>query len=117
MNLEKSFNSADVVVFAKPVNAQYLNTYNNSTWVEDKGTWVKKTYATQSQRTQFLTIKSWKGEHNKMFTTEIDVECCKCGVNFYLNKCYILYLYGPNKDGYYSTSSCTRTKMEVKEKT
>jgi hypothetical protein len=60
--------------------------------------------------TQFNEIQSWKGEHGKSFHTKINTMCCMCGYSFEAGKEYLLYLYGPNDDGYYSTSICSRTK-------
>lgn len=60
--------------------------------------------------THFSEIESWKGIHGKQIYTKIVTTCCMCGISFVEGKTYLLYLYGPNKQGYYSSSSCTRTK-------
>ena len=63
------------------------------------------------QRTQFVAVESWKGSHPKRFSTEVALVCCVCGYRFVKDKEYLLYLHsGPNEDGYYRASVCTRTK-------
>ena len=63
----------------------------------------------EGQTTHFSTIESWKGIHGKQLYTQIVTACCMCGMMFEQGKIYLLYLYGPNKDGYFSTSICSRT--------
>jgi hypothetical protein len=66
-----------------------------------------------SQRTKFTAVESWKGSHGKTFFTEIVTVCCKCGYHFQAGKNYLLYLHGPDENGSYNTSTCSRTKREV----
>ncbi len=57
----------------------------------------------------FSIIKSWKGHLKKDLYTRIITQCCLCGYSFEEKKKYLLYLYGPDKEGFYSTSICIRT--------
>lgn len=63
------------------------------------------------ETTHFSEIESWKGDHGKQVYTRIITECCVCGFSFAEGKIYLLYLYGPDDLGYYSTSICSRTKL------
>lgn len=63
------------------------------------------------QITHFVTKQTWKGDHGPQFTTDIVTACCLCGYAFREGQTYLLYLYGPNEDGYFSTSTCSRTKI------
>ncbi len=60
--------------------------------------------------TQFEEIQSWKGVHGKSFHTKINTMCCMCGYSFREGESYLLYLSGPDEEGYYSTSTCSRTR-------
>lgn len=60
--------------------------------------------------TQFNQVQSWKGSHGKSFHTRINTAGGMCGYSFSEGKTYLLYLYGADDDGYYTTSTCSRTK-------
>ncbi len=60
--------------------------------------------------TQFEEIQTWKGVHGKSFHTKINTTCCMCGYSFKEGEAYLLYLSGPDEEGYYSTNSCSRTR-------
>ena len=62
--------------------------------------------------THFSEVKSWKGDHAKHFYTRIEVSCCMCGYVFEVGKTYLLYLHGPDNEGYYVTGICSRTAHE-----
>ncbi len=105
-----SFKRADVVVLATAENVENRETFESEVYSLEKGH-HKETYY-NLQRTQFVAVKSWKGAHAKRFYTEIVIACCMCGYIFEEGKNYLLYLYGPDKNGYFSTSSCSRTQRE-----
>lgn len=60
--------------------------------------------------TEFSVVESWKGSHAKQIYTAIVTQCCLCGMRFAKGSRHLLYVYGPNKNGFYGTSICTRTK-------
>ncbi|MCW8127517.1 hypothetical protein [Microbulbifer halophilus] len=62
--------------------------------------------------THFSEIRSWKGSHGKQFYTRITTACCMCGRSFDEGDTYLLYLYGPDDEGFYSTSICSRTSAQ-----
>jgi len=76
---------------------------------------VKRAYLPDNEEiypgelTHFSEIRSWKGSHGKQFYTRIITACCMCGISFVAGETYLLYLYGPDKEGFYSTSICSRT--------
>lgn len=107
----ESYKNASAVVLATAEHVENFEPLVYDVWSQEKGH-HKKTYY-NSQRTQFVAVKSWKGDHAKRFITEIVVSCCMCGYSFGEGQNYLLYLYGPDKNGYFSTSSCTRTKREA----
>lgn len=62
------------------------------------------------QRTQFYVVDSWKGEKAIRVYVESNVTCCMCGFDFPRSGELLIYAFGPNENGYYATSICTRTK-------
>ncbi len=107
----ESYENASAVVLATAEHVENLEPFVADVWSEEKGH-HKKTYY-NSQRTQFVAVKSWKGEHGNRFFTEIVIACCMCGYSFEEGENYLLYLHGPDKNGSFSTSSCSRTKKET----
>lgn len=69
------------------------------------------TYLAKGAVTTFKVIKSWKGKAKNIFRTKIIIECCVCGISFMIGKDYLLYLSKPDSDEYYSTSSCSRSRL------
>jgi hypothetical protein len=67
-------------------------------------------YKLEYERTQFYVLQSWKGEKATRVYVESMVTCCMCGYVFPEKGSFLVYAYGPNKNGYYSTSICVRTK-------
>ena len=65
--------------------------------------------------TRFKPTRVWKGNLNPSFQTKIDANCCVCGVKFKEGEPYVLFLYGPNAEGYYTTSSCMRSRMKRRQ--
>ncbi|UAL42406.1 hypothetical protein K8B83_16320 [Shewanella inventionis] len=104
----ESYQNASAVVLATAEHVENLEPFVSDVWSEEKGH-HKETYYNK-QRTQFVALKSWKGEHGKRFFTEIVIACCMCGYSFEEGENYLLYLHGTDKNGYFSTSSCSRTK-------
>lgn len=71
----------------------------------------------QYERTQFYVLQSWKGEKASRVYVESNVTCCLCGYVFPEEGSFLVYASGPNRNGYYSTSICRRTKpIEAAEK-
>ena len=106
----RAYNDATSVVLAKvsaegPIAAS--QTYKQEMLYEDD-----PNLHIELRRTEFIALRSWKGTHGKRFYTRINTECCLCGISFSVSETYLLYLYGPDKEGYYSTSMCTRTTRE-----
>jgi hypothetical protein len=62
------------------------------------------------ERTQFYVVQSWKGEKATRVYVESMITCCMCGYVFPETGSFLVYASGPNRDGYYSTSICRRTK-------
>lgn len=62
--------------------------------------------------THFSEIRSWKGSHGKQFYTRIVTACCMCGKSFSEGDTYLLYLYGPDDEGFYGASTCSRTSEQ-----
>jgi hypothetical protein len=104
-----SVSSSSAVVWARAESTEDIEPYETEVWSEEKGK-RKETYY-EKQRTQFVAIESWKGLHGKRFFTEVEVVCCVCGYRFVAGEEYLLYLYGPDKNGYYHASTCSRTKI------
>jgi len=69
-----------------------------------------KHYDPKKDITEFSEIESWKGVHGKKFYTKIVTVCCMCGFRFEQGETYLLYLGGPDAEGFYTTSTCSRTK-------
>ena len=103
-----AFSSASNVLWAKAESTQEMSFgQQGSNTSQTK----KNSNPGQMQRTQFVAVESWKGSHPKRFSTEVALVCCVCGYRFVKDKEYLLYLHsGPNEDGYYRASVCTRTK-------
>lgn len=68
----------------------------------------------EKQVTQFVSLKNWKGLSPGRFRTEIETTCCVCGYRFKAGTKYLLYLSGPNEQGAFQTSICSRTKVADK---
>jgi len=98
--VKKAYASASSVVLAE------VEAITPSKTLEKIG---EKQYELKSEITHFSEIRSWKGEHGKRFYTKIVTACCMCGISFKKGEKYLLYLHGPHKEGFYSTSHCTRT--------
>ncbi|MFC6635477.1 hypothetical protein [Microbulbifer taiwanensis] len=103
--VKQAFENASAVVLAKVESIEKLEPYEYQVEIGSS----KKETSYNRHKTHFSEIKSWKGEHGKQFYTDIVVACCMCGFHFEEGKEYLLYLYGPNEEGYFSTSVCSRT--------
>ncbi|WP_395376580.1 hypothetical protein [Marinicella sp. W31] len=97
----RAFNQADAVVFAHTIKKEETSVFDE----------MNQEYAYDAEITQFSIIKSWKGALTTEVKTKIITACCMCGMSFSHSGSYLLYLYGPDDDGYYSTSICSRTKL------
>lgn len=98
-DVKTSFNNASSVVLATAEQVEDIEPLSTGQYM--------------SQRTKFTAVESWKGSHGKEFFTEIVTVCCKCGYHFQAGINYLLYLSGPDQNGNYNTSTCSRTKREV----
>ncbi len=56
--------------------------------------------------TRFAVRKSWKGQLAGEIQTRIIVECCLCGAQFEDDREYLLFLTGPDIEGFFSTNIC-----------
>lgn len=56
-------------------------------------------------------IEKWKGDAEAVVVIKVTTECCLCGYRFEQGETYLVYANGPYEDGYYSTTSCTRTRL------
>ena len=105
-----AYENATSVVLAKVQSIDKLEPYEYKSEVD-----ANPIVEHSIHRTHFSEIRSWKGEHGKQFYTYIMVMCCVCGYEFEVGKTYLLYLHGPDSEGSYSTSSCSRTKQYSEE--
>ncbi|WP_194755957.1 hypothetical protein [Aliidiomarina indica] len=94
-----SYHGAAAVVLATAERVEQFNRRENN----------------ERQKTHFVTKQTWKGDHGPRFKTDIVTACCLCGYAFSEGQTYLLYLYGPNEDGYFSTNICSRTKIASDE--
>jgi hypothetical protein len=69
------------------------------------------TYYLESQVTRFATTRRWKGDPGATFETDIVTACCICGMVFEVGERYLLYLSGPDSNGRFSTSICSRSRL------
>lgn len=60
------------------------------------------------QRTQFYILEAWKGEKANRVSVQSAITCCLCGYEFPKSGVFLVFAYGPDKDGYYEATSCTR---------
>lgn len=103
--VREAFESASSVVLAKVETIEKLEPFQYS---QDDDSSEQRTFYYR-HKTHFSEVQSWKGKHGKQFYTNIVVACCMCGYTFEEGRVYLLYLYGPDEQGFYSTSSCSRT--------
>src|SRR5690606_37438913 len=69
----------------------------------------KKDEGIDGEITHFAVVDSWKGEHGEKLSTKTITTRGMCGMSFKQGSAYLLYLYGPDKEGYYSASICSRS--------
>lgn len=100
---------ASVVVTASVSQVTDIDRRESEVYEIGKGKYVKTFYDTQI--TDFQTIRVWKGIVGKKLKTKINIRCCNCGFTFTEKDEYILYLSGPDKEGYYKANSCSGTKL------
>ena len=60
------------------------------------------------QRTRFYILESWKGEKASRVYVQSAITCCLCGYEFPNSGVFLVFAYGPDKDGYYEATSCSR---------
>lgn len=65
-------------------------------------------FEVEYQRTQFYILDSWKGEKSNRVFVQSAITCCLCGFEFPSSGVFLVFAYGPDKDGYYEATSCTR---------
>lgn len=59
------------------------------------------------ERTDFSSIKTWKGDHGKNFHTKITSSGASCGIRFKPKETYLLFLNKSEKGNHYTTSICS----------
>lgn len=59
------------------------------------------------QRTQFYILESWKGETASRMFIQSAITCCLCGYEFPESGVFLVFAYGPDRNGYYEATSCT----------
>ncbi len=91
LEVYRGYVSSSAVVLAKAIN-------------------IERNEEDEIEVTKFITVKAWKGISEQHFYTKIYTICCACGVSFTKGKEYLLYLSGPNDEGYFRSSMCTRTR-------
>jgi len=99
----EAYSSSTAVVLATAESIEKVKTTNP--W----GKGEVDSYEYDVEITHFISLRSWKGSHGKNFYTRIITNCCMCGLKFTEEETYLLYLDGPHDNGYYSTSTCSRT--------
>lgn len=74
-------------------------------------------FEVEYQRTQFYILESWKGEKANRVYIQSPITCCLCGYKFPKSGVFLVFAYGPDKDGYYEATSCVRPlkRSEAKE--
>lgn len=65
-------------------------------------------FEVEYQRTQFYILEAWKGEKANRVFIQSAITCCLCGYEFPKSGVFLVYAYGPDEDGYYEATSCTR---------
>lgn len=65
-------------------------------------------FEVEYQRTQFYILEAWKGEKANRVFVQSAITCCLCGYEFPDSGVFLVFAYGPDKDGYYEATSCTR---------
>lgn len=113
--VSSAYKSAAVVVLAKAVKVTNSQEHGNKS--EEKSVTRYQQGFTRYQHTQFTSIQSWKGKHDTQFFTSIETTCCFCGYQFKQGEHYLLYLDGPDKKGYFTASTCSRTTPKTLETT
>lgn len=68
-------------------------------------------FEAQYQRTQFYILQSWKGEKSSRVYIQTALECCMCEYRFPTSGVFLVFAYGPNKDGIYETSACDQPRV------
>ena len=65
----------------------------------------------EGQEVRFTVDHAWKGIKSNVLFTRGPTQSASCGMAFAEGEEYLLYLFGPDGDGYYGTSICSRTKL------
>lgn len=103
--VSQAYKGASSVVVAQAVSIEKQKV--RQAWMD------KKDEGIDGEITRFVTVDSWKGSHGESFATKTTMGGGMCGMSFEKGKAYLLYLYGPDKEGYYSASICSRSiKLE-----
>jgi hypothetical protein len=64
----------------------------------------------EHQQTQFYILQSWKGEKSNRVYVRTALTCCLCEYEFPESGEFLVFAYGPDTSGYYTTSSCDYPK-------
>ena len=77
-----------------------------------KKAWMEKeSQGQEGQITRFTVLDNFKGEALDTLSTKSLKSGTSCDVFFEQGKAYLLYLYGPDQEGFYSTTICNRSIM------
>ena len=79
-----------------------------------KKAWMEKEHqGEEGQITRFTLLDVFKGEAEDSILTKSLKSNASCDLFFEQGTAYLLYLYGPDQEGYYSTTICNRSiKLE-----
>lgn len=103
--VSQAFKGASSVVVAQAVSIDKKKV--RQAWMDSKDEGI------DGEITHFVSVDSWKGRHGESFTTKTTMGAGMCGMSFEKGKAYLLYLYGPDKEDYYSANICSRSvKLE-----
>jgi hypothetical protein len=92
-----AYDNADLVILGRILTARMAT-------LEEVGP------AQEIQKTSVQVLRQWKGKKQNRVEFQIDVQCCICGYQFPNHGEFLIYAYGPDKEGNYRTTICNRTK-------
>ncbi len=99
-----SYRNSSSVLLAKVESIENINPTEK---ILEKNYKFSRVINYERQRVRFVALESFNGKHGKRFFTDSKV---KCGYHFVKKAEYLLYLKGPDINGYYQTNICSRTK-------
>ncbi|WP_462156602.1 hypothetical protein [Pseudoalteromonas sp. GB56] len=97
VTVQEATEYADAVVIATAVNIEHVLSPNER-------------FDPQTKKTFFTVLEVFKGQEMSELQTQIDTVCCICGMSFTQGETYLLYLQGPDQEGFYHASTCSRSR-------